>query len=807
MNKKTVNKILAMVSAVAIFSGGAFASPDVYSAKTPDVTAGAYSVDITVSEQVSAPVYDFAVYPQKAIEIAKAAAEKTVTVRTEKQLKSALSKKNVSRINISTDNKVKFTIPKNAKTGADIVVNAPDSTLINNSKNALSLRIKAVNTYTESGTKTSALVTADVARIILGVNAKSVNIKLETAGAKIKLTVKSEKKNTIEALKPDISLIITDDDLKNTQVSQSEPYVGETAASGSTADTSGVNEGGAAGGAGLPYTTKTVWVYRDSYVSDETEQFRYYEGHGDIPYMGIDHFLTRFMNRDVDILDNSSVNGSYLLRANDSGVEDYYVMKMFDVTDTVEIYHPVNVFDYYYYTESGEPLRYYYQNTSSKVLNNGTVQNIDLRPYNIDIIADGDDIYFPFGWLSIMSGLSGMEVSYNGVSIYTKSQLSVIQPNSVRYSKGYYNAIDLSKPRSEAEIRESYGELCFYIDNIYGAPSRNPYATIIEKHGLDQFLTNYFPYVRSLIRSEDISRYVLGVRALLGNLLSDGHTYLYDKWFYDYVDKTAMNEAEYKALPPYDPVIEKWQVTTVAAADARPASIRSGYYTEGDTAIISFDYFNVDYKGWDDFYKGKRTDYPKDMNTDTYGFVMSCIEKAKADPAIKNVVIDLTSNAGGYVVAGLSLVSLIGGKAIKRDKNSFNGLIVERTYMADKNLDGVIDSKDENFKYDLNFALLVSGASFSCASNVASCCRENGILIIGETTGGGSCTVNSFNMDLGLNGLLSGLEKAVNKNLDDTDTGVVPDVVLRSTDEQGNPDYSAYFDMKLLSEIIGGYYG
>ncbi len=60
-------------------------------------------------------------------------------------------------------------------------------------------------------------------------------------------------------------------------------------------------------------------------------------------------------------------------------------------------------------------------------------------------------------------------------------------------------------------------------------------------------------------------------------------------------------------------------------------------------------------------------------------------------------------------------------------------------YLADTNLDGVIDEKDLEKQYDFRFAILTTRCSFSCGNILPVYAQEKGIMIIGEKSGGGTC--------------------------------------------------------------------
>ena len=79
---------------------------------------------------------------------------------------------------------------------------------------------------------------------------------------------------------------------------------------------------------------------------------------------------------------------------------------------------------------------------------------------------------------------------------------------------------------------------------------------------------------------------------------------------------------------------------------ARNAAYGEDYYIEqGDTAMIHFDSFVVDYNGWKAFYAGTGErpltfESAEGTKYDTVGVILSGLERAKQNPAIKNIIFD-----------------------------------------------------------------------------------------------------------------------------------------------------------------------
>ena len=67
----------------------------------------------------------------------------------------------------------------------------------------------------------------------------------------------------------------------------------------------------------------------------------------------------------------------------------------------------------------------------------------------------------------------------------------------------------------------------------------------------------------------------------------------------------------------------------------------------------------------------------------------------------------------------------------------------------------MFDEKDEEVRYDFNYAVLTSRASFSCGNLLPFVMQEHGAVLLGEPTGGGSCCVQMVTLTSGGEGMMS----------------------------------------------------
>ena len=127
-------------------------------------------------------------------------------------------------------------------------------------------------------------------------------------------------------------------------------------------------------------------------------------------------------------------------------------------------------------------------------------------------------------------------------------------------------------------------------------------------------------------------------------------------------------------------------------------------------------------------------------------------------------------------------------------------------HTIDKNLDGVVDEKDDNVKYDFNYAVLTTRGSFSCGNLFPCIAHDNNVAIIGETSGGGACMLTKAYYPGGNYFAYSGDSKLCFKDGTDVDSGAPVDFNVVEDDDLFL-DYSKLYDLDLLSININKFYG
>ena len=119
-------------------------------------------------------------------------------------------------------------------------------------------------------------------------------------------------------------------------------------------------------------------------------------------------------------------------------------------------------------------------------------------------------------------------------------------------------------------------------------------------------------------------------------------------------------------------------------------------------------------------------------------------------------------------------------------------------------------------KYHLNFGILQSSSSFSCGNLLPALAKDQGLPIIGEKSGGGSCCVQTMTTPEGMSyNISSHRSRLVDQNMQNIDGGITPTIPIALGEdisfetEDGDctiPDYSNYYNLELLNTLMNEYY-
>ena len=452
----------------------------------------------------------------------------------------------------------------------------------------------------------------------------------------------------------------------------------------------------------------------------------------------------------------------------------------------------------------------------------------DFQKYGIDLRGDDGAVYFPFATIAdLYSDLYYHIAGYNGekVVLVTENANSDI----CKFEPERAMAILEQQTRAADLADFTYKELCFVIDHFYGMPGRSPYENAIKENGLDKALSDNIidngTTIKQLLTSTNMKDYVIGMTGMQAVLADGGHTGMYVDlkvisglnlkdgvlgWLmgFTYIKET------YPAL--YQMISDRFLISMISRPQDKAIDkarsdkgITDYYYKAGDTAYLIYPQFISNFAAWREYYAGGCTGNTPAVDTDFPGdlsVVLDAMKQANDDPEVKNLIIDVANNGGGSLDIVMAMTALIAGQSHYYSENTLTKQRMLVSYDVDCNFDGVFDEQDKEVwkNYNLNYGVLTSCISFSCANLFPSLMKDMGFPIIGEKSGGGACAVQNFVTPEGLQFQISSYRgRLTDKNWNEIDSGVTPNYPIAVA--SGDPvayDYSAFYDVSVISTIM-----
>ena len=602
-----------------------------------------------------------------------------------------------------------------------------------------------------------------------------------------------------------------------------------SAGSNASSTSGSASSSAAASASATSASEQSVPVYRETMDSTENVTVRMY---GDIPYMKIDEFYNKLyftgaekypekakqmaVTRDGNVFETPAYDGT---KATFDADADTFTCENLDAY-TMAPYYTM------FLSEQADPSAPFVRVSGTDYTGDVNSKTVDLKSYGIDLIADGDDLWVPLPTLAdIFSSPYVYEVYYNGQGIYVYDGMQVLQATNAKDLDENYYAFTANN-RSAERAAFDYGNLCFYVDTFYGHPASSRISESIKADGLDKTLDKTIDGmklsgVKEALKSTDMKEYAFGLNALINSALDDGgHTVFMDMMAWMPQEEMAkwgqrMNElglsknanslrSDESSAGLADVLNKGIEAKSIPGEPLRYAD-GTGYaiYMEqGDTAMyVLTGNYNIDRAGWTAYENGETNEKPQD----SMGTFMQALDKAKANPAIKNFVVNIALCPGGESGISTTISKIISGQTYRHQFNELSGQDEVIHYDVDANFDRVFDEKDNEVSYPFNFAVVASSTSYSAANYLANMAKDNGVCLLGETTGGGANSPQVTPEAEGQSFNLSARYKLMDKNNQHVDFGVEPDYVL-TQEKDGVKDYSQYFDLAAISKYVNEYY-
>lgn len=427
---------------------------------------------------------------------------------------------------------------------------------------------------------------------------------------------------------------------------------------------------------------------------------------------------------------------------------------------------------------------------------------------------------------NMMTDISTAYMVYNGENLYSQRVDLQMAPIEGFYMSELFQNLLTGGDRPEDVIRYSYGGLCFNFDHFFGHPGVAKLDEALLEKGLDAAITGLGTEgeaIKEGLLSPRLADYLKAMMRLFMVYLGDGHT----------VFTSAGTMASYPAAlgegtaligeltPAYTSSLLESNVDlkmTLYEGIKIQRTLKWGskdYIESGSTAIIRLDGFMPDEEAWKQYYENGG-----DLPSDCVGIVAAGLKKASENPRIKNVIFDLSCNAGGSSDVLMAILALTTGQDRLYGINKVTGQKMTVIFETDSDFNGVFDEKDKEARYDFNYGILTTRHAFSCGNLFPIVAREGGAAVIGEPTTGGSCCIQMGSDALGLSYVMSSAQwQLIDSQGVDVEGGCAVDMPIEPKENSiGNllsnlagmdadlPSFSAYFDEAALDEMMNSWF-
>ena len=446
----------------------------------------------------------------------------------------------------------------------------------------------------------------------------------------------------------------------------------------------------------------------------------------------------------------------------------------------------------------------------------------DFAKYGMRIYTDEKDVYLPLSVLSnMLTDIATHHLRYDGKALYRKRLEMTSGTADAVLVNDALQAMLSGEDRPSDVISQCYADLCFNFDYFFGYPGKAALDPAMAEKGLDGALADLGEEgaaIRAGLLSPDMAEYLTALQRLFTVWLSDGHT--------SATDLTALLDSPAVAAVPGmkgrisrafmsdlgDSKNALTQVLRMAITPQRKLMWGNDAYREsGNTAIIRLDTFIPDEEAWEAWYRGEGA-FPDDC----VGGVVRGLRRASENANIKNVIFDLTCNGGGSSDVLMMIVGLTTGRDVLYGRNRLTGQTMRTVYETDNNFDGVFDGKDKEARFDFNYGVLTTRQAFSCGNLFPIVMRESGAAVIGEPTGGGSCSIQIGTDTHGIRYVMSScqwqlLDAAgadveggctVDIPIEARSVSVIDSLIGRLGVDEGLPLFFDYFDDENLNTLM-----
>ncbi len=410
----------------------------------------------------------------------------------------------------------------------------------------------------------------------------------------------------------------------------------------------------------------------------------------------------------------------------------------------------------------------------------------------VPMLKKGDDILIPLQTFSdFFLSFTGQFVNYNGKGVFY-NDFNLAGDNSRKaYYELYCDAVKTDTV-SSALAQVNYYEFCNVLDARYGLKAAHNIA----------YFDEYFNRmgIKERMLSTDL--------AMIETAQQDVATMLFEDFHSGYATQSIFLSQPIAYQPQISPVFLSRALKKKYIRDTRTDALGtlgegfSAYERVGDTVFITFDSFNMD----STMTKYISEDFEPTANpNDTIELFAYALKRLQnEDKDAKNVVIDLACNGGGAIYSCGYAMQAICGQCNINIQNPNTWALHQCVVDFDLNFDGKYDDNDKSMlAMGFNVAVNISDASFSCGNLLPNALDQldDSILLIGQQSGGGACSVGYLSTAIGSTMQISSeyrFSTMKNGYIRDIDNGIAPDAYLT---------VNRLFNREYIVDMINDYFG
>lgn len=438
----------------------------------------------------------------------------------------------------------------------------------------------------------------------------------------------------------------------------------------------------------------------------------------------------------------------------------------------------------------------------------GNEVTVNFNDYHIDAYFYDNKIYLPLHFMFTLLGTSSPlgigGIYYNGHRSYLLGSIELLLN---MFDECYQTLLqDIRKDDTTLNadyMQYNYNVLCFALDFHFGLEKRNLRSTnelrYFNKEGAYKTLE---PYKTRLLSTKP-GEFDDALIELFNNEFNDGgHSYVSPiSVTQDKNEPAFVRTGESKnTIDIYQALKEKREEVLGFNLDLEPENqyLEMEYGEAANKtkiAYITFDNFS---------FSTAKPNIDMPFCTFTFNLINYANEQIRNNN-IKNVVIDLSCNTGGVILAEEIIESWICGESHSMEYNTIDKSLTRVKRKADVNFNQKIDEGDF-LPSDVNVYCIVSPSSFSCGNLLPSRLKDySNTKFIGTQSGGGCCSVENYiNLPTGAFITISSCNNSVMKdstldNIITVEDGITADFIKI---EDGEEHYAEYFNRSAINKKI-----